>query len=133
MGVTVARGNVATCKAHARTTGKTCTQPAIPGGAVCVYHGGKAPQVQAAANLRLLELAEPALTALLEIVNDRGATSVGARLSAAKDILDRCGLVAVQKVETTNVDDKDSAAQLIQRFKDKTRREAEAAERRNKD
>jgi hypothetical protein len=40
------------CKAHART-GKPCGHRAMAGCAVCHYHGGKAPQVMAAARRRL--------------------------------------------------------------------------------
>ena len=40
------------CKAHARS-GKQCRQPAVPGATVCRYHGGKAPQVIAAAAKRI--------------------------------------------------------------------------------
>ena len=40
------------CKAHNRK-GKQCGRPAVPGALVCEYHGGAAPQVQAAAQRRL--------------------------------------------------------------------------------
>jgi hypothetical protein len=42
------------CTGTAKSTGERCTQPAIPGGTVCRYHGGGAPQVKAAAEQRLL-------------------------------------------------------------------------------
>ena len=41
------------CKAVSSRTGKPCRNDAIRGGAVCGMHGGKAPQVRAAANRRL--------------------------------------------------------------------------------
>lgn len=40
------------CRAHARS-GKRCKRFPIPGGTVCVMHGGAAPQVAAAARGRL--------------------------------------------------------------------------------
>lgn len=44
----------ARCSATAKSTGERCTQPSAPGATVCRYHGGAAPQVQAAAARRLL-------------------------------------------------------------------------------
>lgn len=43
------------CGATAKTTGKQCGYSAIPGGVVCRFHGGRAPQVKAAAERRLAE------------------------------------------------------------------------------
>lgn len=37
------------CTAKSKTTGGRCRSRAVPGASVCVVHGGKAPQVQAAA------------------------------------------------------------------------------------
>jgi len=34
------------CTATASSTGERCKQPAIPGGNVCRFHGGAAPQVE---------------------------------------------------------------------------------------
>lgn len=45
-------GKPTQCAAHARS-GRQCRQPAIPGGTVCHYHGGSAPQVRAAAARRI--------------------------------------------------------------------------------
>lgn len=50
------------CTAHAKHSGERCKRTAIPGSTVCHYHGGKAPQVQAAALKRLaLQEAERAV------------------------------------------------------------------------
>lgn len=43
------------CTAQSRTSGEQCKQPAIKGGTVCRFHGGRAPQVAAAAEERVLE------------------------------------------------------------------------------
>lgn len=41
------------CTATARQTGQRCKRRPIPGGSVCIIHGGAAPQVAAAARQRL--------------------------------------------------------------------------------
>lgn len=43
---------MAQCKAHT-SAGRPCRRSAISGGTVCASHGGRAPQVRAAANRRL--------------------------------------------------------------------------------
>lgn len=45
----------ARCSATSKQSGEPCRQPVIPGGSVCHYHGGGAPQVKAAAQRRLAE------------------------------------------------------------------------------
>lgn len=54
------------CKATIKRTGERCKNPAIPGGTVCRFHGGAAPQVQAKAAERLAALRDDGM-ALLEI------------------------------------------------------------------
>lgn len=46
------------CRATSRA-GRQCRNTAIPGGAVCKYHGGAAPQVQRKAAERLADLIDP--------------------------------------------------------------------------
>lgn len=43
------------CTGTSKQSGERCGRPAIPGGTVCNFHGGKAPQVVAAAQRRLVE------------------------------------------------------------------------------
>lgn len=77
------------CTATARSTGVRCGNPAIRGGTVCLKHGGAAPQVRAAARLRLATLVEPALGRLARILatgNDRDA------IRAIENVLDRAGV-----------------------------------------
>src|SRR5262245_26164447 len=52
------------CSAHSKQTKKQCGRKAIPGGTVCRYHGGAAPQVKAAADRRIQELEQPAIAYL---------------------------------------------------------------------
>lgn len=85
------------CKANARTTGEQCANPPMMGQEVCRMHGGSAPQARKAAALRLLELADPAISALSEVV--KGAPKESDRVRAATAILDRAGLGPSSRVE----------------------------------
>ncbi len=87
------------CTARSKQTGQRCRQPAIPGGNVCRYHGGAAPQVQQAARLRLAALVDPALDQLATLLKDGEHPSVA--LSAVKDVLDRNGLKAPERIDAT--------------------------------
>jgi hypothetical protein len=77
------------CTATSKTSGKRCGKSAIPGGKVCRFHGGSAPQVKKRADERLATLVDPAIKALSALVRSKGITNV--RLQAARDILDRNG------------------------------------------
>ncbi len=90
------------CTAH-RKTGTQCKNGAIPGGAVCRYHGGAAPQVKAKAELRVKEALEAMLPngitrygKLIESEQDSVA------LNAVKDLLDRTGHKPTERQEITN-------------------------------
>jgi hypothetical protein len=78
---------MAQCTANSKTTGLTCKQPAIPGGKVCRYHGGSAPQVRNAAAARLAAAVDPAVTHLIKAIDNK--EHPGVALRAAQDILDR--------------------------------------------
>lgn len=84
------------CTAH-RTDGHPCQAKAIKGGTVCRVHGGSAPQVKAKAMQRLLQAADPAAAQLVELALRGGTESV--KLQAIRDLLDRAGLQAAQKIE----------------------------------
>jgi hypothetical protein len=68
--------------------GARCQRQPIPGGDVCVMHGGRAPQVRRAASLRILAICEPVLDVFEEIV----ATFRGTRCTG-------CGHVDVNGVK----------------------------------
>jgi hypothetical protein len=74
---------------------RRCRRLPIPGGKVCEFHGGKAPQVQKAATMRLKQLVEPAIMTYAELLQERGYPST--RLSTANAIMDRTGHEAVSK------------------------------------
>lgn len=85
------------CTAKSSRTGKPCSKWAIRGGTVCDTHGGRAPQVKAAAEKRLDELRPAAILYLDWLVNQREYPSAG--LGAARDILDRNDGKPTEKVD----------------------------------
>ena len=88
------------CRARNRQ-GNQCAKYAIPGGTVCRMHGGAAPQVIRSANIRLIELINPAIAALARELL-KGDTSAD-RVRAANSILDRAGVP--RRVEGTPLAD----------------------------
>jgi len=90
--------------------GERCRRAPIPGGTVCVIHGGRAPQTIAAARQRLLEGVEPAIVRLLKFIETPPglcevcgrSDDTGAVVSAIRTLLDRAGLgpSATLKVDT---------------------------------
>lgn len=82
-------GGARRCTAH-RTDGERCNAPALNGTNVCRVHGGKAPQVQRAARLKLLDLIDPAIATLAREMTNQQARAAD-RIKAAEAILDRAG------------------------------------------
>ena len=99
------------CTATASSTGERCKQPAIPGGNVCRFHGGSAPQVEEKANERLERLArellaefEPRIKDLLDEYDaaetaDEKVTIHRELRQAVTDVLDRAGKGPTEKRE----------------------------------
>jgi hypothetical protein len=99
----VTRAEGPKCGAN-RKSGGTCGQAAgwgtdHPGVGTCKLHGGSTPTgrkhaetLRQEAWARIMEMTDPALTALLRIVTAGETDTV--RLGAARDILDRAGLGA---------------------------------------
>lgn len=73
------------CGRKARTTGKPCANFPLPGTDVCRMHGGKARQVQAAAERRLAAVA---------ITKDAEAVLAHEGITAIEDPLDELGKLA---------------------------------------
>ncbi len=84
------------CSAQSYRNQKQCNRRAIAGATVCWVHGGAAPQVRAAAHRRLLALVDPALEILGASLASKSEST---RMQAARDILDRAGHKATDKVE----------------------------------
>lgn len=67
--------------------GNRCTQPHIPGGTVCRYHGGAAPQVRQKALERLTAYQDRAIDRLCQLVEQQDYPSTA--YAAVRDVLDR--------------------------------------------
>lgn len=110
------------CKAHTSGSKRPCKKDAIAGGTVCQRHGGGAPQVKAAAKMRLLALVDPALAVLARTMKPhpepnpqkyktseaymaalaahaRDQVPAAVALKAATEVLDRAGLDLENKTE----------------------------------
>jgi hypothetical protein len=86
------------CTAKSKASGQRCKRAAIPGGTVCRFHGGAAPQVVAAAKVRLAALVDPAIDRLAKLIKIKNP---GIALGAVKDVLDRNGFKPSAKVDPT--------------------------------
>lgn len=76
------------CGAH-RSNGESCHAPAMAGQRVCYRHGGASPQARQAARLRLMDLVDPAITRLAQLVANTEDERV--LLDAINSVLDRTG------------------------------------------
>lgn len=86
-----------TCTART-TMGVPCKRPPIKGSNVCRAHGGAAPQVRAAAQVRLLMSADAAAAKLIEMIHSKKVDD-RTKLMAVKDLLDRANLAGTQNIE----------------------------------
>lgn len=77
------------CTANRSSGRGRCNRDAMLGQKVCYKHGGSAPQAIAAARMRLLQLADPAITTIHNKTKSKDET-VALRASTA--ILDRAGI-----------------------------------------
>lgn len=75
------------CGAKAKHSGKPCKYPAIPGGTVCRFHGGGAPQVKAKALERLQAYQNQAIDRLFQLAEQTQFPSTA--FAAVRDVLDR--------------------------------------------
>lgn len=120
------------CTGKNKKTGNRCKRWAIPGGTVCVMHGGKAPQVQAAAQARVAarKIAEDAEAVLAS----EGITPVedplhelGKLASASNALMHALGARVNSLQELEHFDQKNSPAikaevQMYERAMDRTHR-----------
>jgi hypothetical protein len=75
--------------------GGPCGRPPIPGGTVCRFHGGSAPQTKQAAQRRLLAAADFAIDYLLALLTPRPPCEACGRSDADRDpvVVRACQLV----------------------------------------
>jgi len=99
------------CTAHSRTSGQQCGQPPIPGGTVCRYHGGAAPQVKLKALQRLEAYQDKAIDRLFELAEQTSFPSTA--IAAVKDVLDRTMGKAQEKVDLNVRGDAELVARLV--------------------
>lgn len=78
------------CRAKSSQSGERCKRAATPGTWVCATHGSRAPAVRAKAQLRLMELVNPATAKLARILASTQDDRVA--LKAVEMIFDRTGL-----------------------------------------
>lgn len=88
--VAVVEPDARKCRAH--TSGlhgmkRPCRNWAIKGGTVCPYHGGKAPQVKAAAQRRLQAMLDPALHELNVLIHQDA--HLPSKLGAISNVMNR--------------------------------------------
>jgi hypothetical protein len=95
--------------------GERCRRQPIPGGEVCVLHGGGSPQVKKSARLRLLEGADLAIDYLLNLLTPKPPCEHCGRSDADRDptvvracqlVLDRSGFHPTLTVEHSAAPDK---------------------------
>jgi hypothetical protein len=79
------------CTATARSSGERCKMNATFGTHVCKVHGGRSPNTIEAVYQRLRATAPLALQVLIDLM--MGAEDERVRLGAARDLLDRAGIV----------------------------------------
>jgi len=92
------RMNSGTLCSATRRDGQPCSNFARIGATVCRKHGGNAPQVVRAAQVRLLMASDRLMAQLLLIAEDKSEPTP-VRLAAIRDALDRAGLGAKQQIE----------------------------------
>ena len=76
------------CTAASKQSGQRCKRRPVPGGTVCVIHGGGTPRVREMAQERLLRLQSPAIDTLAQLM-DQLESSPSTAYRAARDVLDR--------------------------------------------
>src|SRR4051794_27262611 len=90
-------GPINQCVAH-KKNGDRCKRAANHGMTVCNSHGGRAPQVRAKAQQRILEASDKAAARLVQMMKDP-VVPYSVQLAAARDLLDRANVVGTQQVQ----------------------------------
>lgn len=117
------------CTGHASDgSGRPCKRFPVRGVNVCPSHGASAPQVQAAARLRILEAADEVAATLVRLTLSE-KTPPAVRVAAARDLLDRADLGATRKVDLrTDLSDEEALAKAQQLVADEVAAQREKRE-----
>lgn len=91
--------------------GNRCRRYAIKGGNVCLSHGGGAPQVRRKAQERLLGAADLMVGVLINIARNRYMPAA-ARVTAARDLLDRAG-IGVEELRGRGLELSDTSISIV--------------------
>lgn len=95
------------CRATSKRSGKQCGKWAMPGGFVCEFHGGKAPQVKAKAEQRLREMVDPMISRLHDLAMQTDNLKVAS--DCVRDALDRAGIGEVVQAKVRSSHTKQQA------------------------
>lgn len=87
------------CKAHSKQSGRPCGRLAIPGGTVCRWHGGAAPQVRASAQERLKAMQPKALDTIDDLMGRAEFPTV--QYQAARSVIEWTEGKATERVNAT--------------------------------
>lgn len=87
------------CSARSKQSGVQCKRTPIPGGTVCRYHGGMAPQVQAKAKERLAALAPKAIQVMDALLDRTQFPTV--QFQASRFVIEQEVGKAIEHVEST--------------------------------
>jgi hypothetical protein len=85
------------CTAKSKQSGVRCKRRPIPGGSVCVMHGGGTAAARAKGEAMLAAAVEPSIRYLLRAARQNKINAVG--VSAARDLLDRNGYKPAERQE----------------------------------
>jgi hypothetical protein len=91
--------NGAQCTAMSKSSNQRCGKPAIPGGTVCRFHGGAAPQVKAAAVARMVEARDLALDRLIERIGPDSEEEAPVLLSIVDKLSSKIQLLSGEATE----------------------------------
>lgn len=105
------------CQAKAKTSGKRCAQRAIPGGHVCRFHGGGAPQVKRKAAERLGRLRDLALDSLIVTMEAEGELlDPAVRLKMVTELTKQIELLEGRATSRTEEKGAQEAAEVMSRL-----------------
>jgi len=99
------------CRSIAKQSNRQCRRQAIPGGTVCVMHGGLAPQTVNAARHRLMMMLDPAVVELYKVMVGNDVAPAD-KLKAISMIFDRA-LGPVAKDDPNKGDGSGTTVQIV--------------------